>query len=121
MKKAILIIFTGIILGLFILIMNSGEYLKRPFGNNDDVDLMLQNLEKDIITDNWDKGINDIEELKGAWNKVLKRIQFSVERDNLMGIDLSIARLNGSIRGKNKVESLIGFEELKNYWDNLGK
>lgn len=121
MKKAILIIFTCMILGLFILIMNSGEYLKRPFGEEDDVESVLQSLEQAIVDDNWERSANNIDELKGAWNKVLKRIQFSVERDNLFGIELSIARLDGSIRGENKVEALIGYEELKNYWDNLGK
>lgn len=121
MKKVIVIICTCLILVVFILIMNSGEYLKESFGKDDDVESILQSLESDINSNNWNKSINDIKKLKEAWKKVLKRIQFSVERDKLTGIDLSIARLNGSIRGEDKVEALIGFEELKNYWSNLGK
>jgi uncharacterized protein YfkK (UPF0435 family) len=99
--------------------MNSGSFLKKSFTNRDDVETLLQNLNEDIVNGDWKKGQEDIEKLIDAWDMVSKRIQFSVERDDLMGIELSIARLKGSIRGENKDQSLIGFEELKSYWNNL--
>lgn len=119
MKKLIIITFTCILLGIFILIMNSGGLLKKPFGDQDDVETLLQNINEDIVNSDWEKGLEDIDKLKSAWDKVSKRVQFSVERDDLMGVELSIARLNGSIRGENKDQSLIGYEELKFYWNNL--
>ncbi|GMQ61903.1 DUF4363 family protein [Vallitalea maricola] len=121
MKKMIIITFTCIILGIFILIMNSGGFLKKPFGEDDDVETLLKNLNEDIVNSDWEKGLEDMEKLKDAWDMVDNRVQFSVERDDLMGIELSIARLMGSIRGENKDQSLIGFEELKLYWNNLEK
>ncbi|GMQ59759.1 hypothetical protein AN1V17_41590 [Vallitalea sediminicola] len=93
--------------------------MKKSFGNQDDVEVLMQNINDDIVNSDWIKGLEDIDKLKDAWDKVRKRVQFSVERDDLMGIELSIARLNGSIRGENKVQSLIGYEELKSYWNNL--
>ncbi|WP_273323639.1 DUF4363 family protein [Vallitalea guaymasensis] len=119
MKRVVIISFTCILLAIFILIMNSGGFLKKPFTDQDDVETLLQNLNEDIVNGDWEKGQDDIEKLKDAWNMVSKRVQFSVERDDIMGIELSIARLKGSIRGKNIEQCLIGFEELKLYWNNL--
>lgn len=121
MKKVMIITCTCILLGIFILIMNSGGLLKQSFMDGDDVETLLQNLNEDIVEGDWKKGQEDIEKLKDAWDMVSKRVQFSVERNNLMGIKLSIARLKGSIRGKNKEQCLIGYEELISYWNNLEK
>lgn len=121
MKKAITLVITGAILLLFIFIMNSGGIMKKSFSNSDDVIKILKELEKDIEESNWVKGLEDLEKLQSAWKIVERRVQFSVERNDLEGIGLSIARLKGSIRGKNQYESLIGWEELNAYWHHLEK
>lgn len=120
-KKALVLTLTCVILAVFIFIMTSGELFKQSFGDGDDVETLLQELDDDIVEGNWEKGLADIEKLKSAWSKIEKRVQFSVERIDIEGMGLSIARLKGSIRGENPDESLISLEELKAYWDHLEK
>ncbi|MCT4542877.1 MAG: DUF4363 family protein [Vallitalea sp.] len=119
MKKIFLMIITFTILSIFVIIMNSGRVMKKSFGNTDNVDYLLQEIDKDIIKENWDKGLEDIEKLEIAWKKVEKRVQFSVERDDLNEIILSMSRLKGSIRGMSQDECFISLEELKTYWNHL--
>lgn len=121
MKKALALTLTCAVLVIFIVIMNSGGMMKKSFSNLDDVEDLITELDDDIIKGNWAKGLEDIDKLKLAWNKVEKRVQFSVERVDLEGISLSIARLKGSIRSENQDESFIGLEELKSYWYHLEK
>lgn len=119
MKKTMTFIITSLILLVFIFIMNSGWLMKQSFSNSDNVPILLDKLEKDIIENNWKQALIDIDDLESAWKEVEKRVQFSIERDDIEGINLSIARLKGSIRGENRSECFIGWQELNSYWDNL--
>ncbi|MCT4597958.1 MAG: DUF4363 family protein [Vallitalea sp.] len=119
MKKIMTFIITSLVLIVFIFIMNSGGFMKQSFSDSDNVPALLAKLEKDIIQNNWKQALIDIDDVESAWKEVEKRVQFSIERNDIEGISLSIARLKGSIRGENKSECFIGWQELNGYWDNL--
>ena len=48
----------------------------------------------------------DIASIDFAWKKIIPRIQFSVERDEIYNISLNIARLRGSISAEDKTSTL---------------
>lgn len=120
-RKGIIITTVCIILALFIFIMNSGNFLKQSFSENDDVEKYLIQLDRVIVNEQWDKSELAYNSLYEAWCQVEKRIQFSVERDDIVGINHSFARLKGCIRIKSADDAVISIEEIKSYWHHLEK
>lgn len=110
-----------IVLIVFIIIMNTGGLLKKPFSKNDNVMECVQYLKEDIEKEDWEKSLNDLNKLEMAWEKVGKRVQFSVERNEMIEMDNNIARLEGAIWGKDKSASYIEISEFVEHWMNLEK
>ena len=108
-------------LALFICIMLSGGILKKPFGKKDDVPQAIANIIQDIDHDNWNEANKDIENLEKAWKKVIRRIQFSSERDEINYVSTSIARLRGAALAEDKANSIIELKEAYHHWKTIGK
>ncbi|NLB88018.1 MAG: DUF4363 family protein [Syntrophomonadaceae bacterium] len=112
-----LIAFT--ILLTFVAIMNSGDYLRKPTSNQDNVALHVNNIEKNILDENWEKVSHDYEQLKKSWEIVVKRIQFSVEKDEINYIKMNMARLGAYIKVEDQAGALAELYELEEHWNNL--
>jgi hypothetical protein len=104
---------------LFVCIMTTGSILKKPFSQKDDVQYYLKELKKVISSERWDQASYNLDKLKYAWEIVEKRIQFSVERGEMISIDRNIARISGAIDAKDKTSGLIEISEIKENWDKL--
>lgn len=107
-------------LGLFILIMNSGIFLKNPMGEEDDVIGYLEGVGKNVMAEQWGDAGRNAAKLTKAWDTVAKRIQFSVERNEMGAFSVSLARLQGLILARNQAGALAEIYEAREHWDNLG-
>jgi hypothetical protein len=121
MKKIIAYGIPVIMLTVFISIMISGQYLKRPITQEEDVEKYIDLVTKDVIDENWDKAKQNTVKLTNAWNKVIPRIQFSVERDEVYCLNLNLARLSGEITGEDKSGALAEIGDINENWKELGR
>ncbi|MBU3179658.1 DUF4363 family protein [Clostridium psychrophilum] len=121
MKKFLSYIIPIITLTAFILIMLGGNYFKKPHNSTEDVIAFINISMKDAKVENWDKLRKDVTNIDYAWKKIIPRIQFSVETDEILDINLNIARLKGSIDSNDKSSTLIELNEIIENWDGLTK
>lgn len=108
-------------LAVFIAIMLSGEYLKRPLNASEDVMNFVASAIEDTKVENWAKVKEDVHNIEDAWNKIIPRIQFSVERDEIYNIGINIARLKGAFMSEDKASALNELYELMENWNELTK
>ncbi|WP_315080453.1 DUF4363 family protein [uncultured Clostridium sp.] len=121
MRKFLVITIPIASLILFVVIMLSGNILKKPLGKNDNIPESIQLIIQDVESDNWEGASDKTENLSKTWKKIVKRIQFSSERDEINSFEASIARLDGAIMAKDKSASLMQLKEAYEHWDGLGK
>lgn len=62
-----------------------------------------------------------LKSLKTAWKIVKRRVQFSVERDEVNLIDTNIARIEGALMLHDKPFIIIELSEMKDHWNELEK
>lgn len=106
---------------LFVAVMTTGGLLKKPFGKNDDVMQAMETIKTDVTNEKWERTEGDLNNLKTAWKVVKKRIQFSVERDEMNLIDTNIARVEGALKVHDKSFIIIELSEMKDHWNELEK
>ena len=101
--------------------MNSGSLLKQAYGNEENNVLMhVQNVERYAKEDSWQEARKELRKAKSAWDTISKRVQFSVERDEMIDISLSLSKLEGAIITE---DSDLIFQELYTFyfsWESLG-
>ncbi|WP_071392636.1 DUF4363 family protein [Bacillus tuaregi] len=110
-----------LLLVLFGLIMISGDYLKQPLSREDDVMHYLDAAIKSVEAENWDDATHSLSHVNRSFQPVIKRIQFSVERNEINQFTLCIERTKGFIQGHEKSGALAELEEAHYLWDELGK
>ncbi|SHH95564.1 DUF4363 family protein [Clostridium grantii] len=120
MKKIKRFILPLLIMSLFVLLMNSGVLLKNSFNSEDNVSLSVEKLEKELSIENWTEANDALKVLDLAWKNVQKRVQFSVEKDQMKRIEVNLLRLEGCIKAKDKSSALIELNEMKGHWYELG-
>ena len=121
MRKFIVAAIPIAALALFICIMISGDFLKKPLGRNDDVAGTIEKIIEDVNNEAWDKVTEEVDELDHAWSKVMKRIQFSEERDEINYLTSNIARLRGAVLAKDKSDALVELHDAYSHWNELGR
>lgn len=121
MKKSIRIAIPIVLLALFIAIMTTGALLKKPMANDDDVMQLIEQTEDNILNQNWEKASIHLKEAKKAWSKVVRRIQFSAERDEINELHKALERTGGFIRAEDKGGAMAELSEARNIWTELGK
>ena len=121
MRKFLVVTIPIVALVSFILIMLSGGVLKKPLGKDDSIPESIQLIIQDVESDNWEGANNKTENLSNAWTKVVKRIQFSSERDEINSFHASLARLRGAIMAEDKSASYMELSEAYEHWEGLGK
>jgi hypothetical protein len=106
---------------IFIVIMTSGGLLKKSFNSKDNVLRSIEELKTDVLKENWLQAETDIKKLKTAWLTIEKRVQFSMELDELNTIDTNIARIEGALLVKDKSYAIIELSEMVKHWNKLEK
>lgn len=120
MRRFMVIAIPIVTLIVFILIMLSGSILKSPLGQNDDVPKVISEITKEIKNERWEEVSKKTEELDELWRKIVNRVQFSSERDEINYFSMNIARLRGAIMAKDKGNALVEINEAYEHWDELG-
>lgn len=121
MKKSVRIIIPIILLGLFILAMTTGGLLKKPMSDEDDLISFIEKTEKEVLNQDWEKASTHLDDAKKAWKKVVMRIQFSAERDEINELHKTLDRTKGFIEAKDKGGAMGELAEARNIWKELGK
>lgn len=121
MRKFIYYLVPILTIIVFVLFMHSNTYLKKPTGQGDDVAHFFQAVKKDIEQSDWTKAYKDSEHLETAWQKIITRIQFNVDRDDVQKLDSNLARLKGYIEAKDKAGAMAELSEAVRHWHDLDK
>ncbi len=106
---------------IFILIMLSGNSLKKPLGKNDNIPESINLIITDVESDKWEDANDKTVQLEKTWKKIVTRVQFSSERDEINAFSMNIARLRGIILARDKAGCLAELYEAYEHWDELGK
>lgn len=106
---------------LFVLVMISDNFFKKPLGKNDNLPKCIQLVMEDVKNDKWNDASNETDQLSKAWKKVVKRIQFSAEKDEIDSLTMNISRLRGAIATKDKSNAFMELNEAYEHWDNIGE
>lgn len=121
MRKFLVIAIPTLSLILFSLIMLSGGILKKTSVNGMNIPETIQLAVDDIKSENWNAANEKSENLSNTWDKVVKRIQYSSERDEINSFNTSIAHLKGAIAAQDKSASLMALNEAYEHWDGVGR
>lgn len=121
MRKFMVITIPIVALSFFILIMVSDSYLKGSLGKDDNIPQAIEGIIDDISNERWEEAKRNTEEIEGLWRKIVKRVQFSAERDEINAFSFNIARLHGAIMAKDKAGALVELREAYEHWEELGK
>ncbi|WP_406542420.1 DUF4363 family protein [Clostridium ljungdahlii] len=78
---------------LFVLVMISDNFLKKPLTKNDNVPKCIQLVMEDVKNNKWDDAYRKSDQLSNAWKKVVTRVQFSAEKDEIDSFTMNVARL----------------------------
>lgn len=120
MRKFLVITIPIVTLAFFILIMLSSSILKGPLGKDDNIPESIELIVQDIDSEDWEEANNKTENLSITWEKIVKRVQFSSERDEINSFSTNIARLRGAIMAKDKSSSFAELNEAYDHWKELG-
>lgn len=116
------VIFTPIaIVAITALIMLSGEFLKKPTGDMDNVPKYMDTITKAVQSEDWKSAEENASKLEDAWKIIVKRVQFSGERNEINDLNVSIARIKASINVQDKSAALMELSEAGQHWIGLGR
>ena len=121
MRKFMVAAIPIITLAIFVLIMLSGDFLKKPLGEDDDVPKTIDQLIESVEQGKWEQATNETEALVALWKRIVKRVQFSSERDEINFFSTNIARLRGAVLAKDKSGALMELKEAYDHWEELGQ
>lgn len=107
------------LLALFVIVMLSGKYLKQPRNSSDDMMSFVYSAIDNCKAENWDQVQYDTDNIKKAWEKIQRRIQFSVERGQLYDMEINIARIRGAAKARDKNNLMIELTEIIENWNEL--
>ncbi len=119
MKKFISYSIAIVTLTFFVILMLSGYYLKNPRNPSEDVIAYVETSINHAKAEKWDMLQQDMTNIDESWKKIIPRIQFSVQRDEIYNISLNIARLRGSISAQDKTNTLMELNSIIENWREL--
>jgi len=121
MRKFLVISIPIVTLVFFVIVMLSGDILKQSLGGDDNIPQSIETIIQNVNYENWDAANENTENLNRVWNKVVTRIQYSSERDEINAFSMNIARVKGAIQAKDKSIVLTELSEAYEHWRELGK
>lgn len=98
-----------------------GDILKQPIWGDDNIPQSIETIIQDVNHENWEAANQNTDNLQRVWDKVVNRVQFSSERDEINAFSMNIARLRGAIQAKDKSIGLTELSEAYEHWKELGK
>ncbi len=107
------------ILALSVAVMTSGGLLKKPLRADDDVFRLVEEVEQFVIQKDWATARVKSVAANQAWHHVVNRIQFSVEREMIMEISGTLARIRGAAEAEDEQSALTEVYYFYDLWDNL--
>lgn len=113
--------FVVLLFAVFIFIMNGGDLFKKPLGSEDNFMLYMNRLEDNISITEWQTASVNYEKLLRAWKKIIPRIQYSVEKDEINAIEVNLARLKSCITSQDKALALLELNEAREHWHDLNR
>lgn len=104
----------------------SCSYVKRklyekPRNQEENVDKFISSTIEYVKNEEWSNAEKEIEKLDLAWNKILKRVQFSSELDQINYLSESINKAKGGIIAEDKGISLSNLISFYEEWKIIGK
>ncbi|MGF9696357.1 MULTISPECIES: DUF4363 family protein [Paenibacillus] len=105
---------------LFVAIMVSGPFLKKPFGADDRLLESVQTLEKQVKGKQWTEAKSQIDYAMQAWDRIVNRIQFSVERETIYDILGTLSRIKGGVAAEDDKAIMEELHYFYVLWENLG-
>lgn len=119
MRKFLVIAIPVVTLVIFIAVMLSGNFLKLSLGQDDNIPQTIGIVIKDVNNEDWEAADKDTKKLDNAWKKIVRRVQFSSERDEINAFSASLARLRGAIEAKDKSNALSELYVEYEHWGEL--
>ncbi|SDI26175.1 DUF4363 family protein [Natribacillus halophilus] len=98
-------------------VITSGSWIKE---SDEDLLLYVQNIEAYAKEENWEEAEREQAHAKVVWDRIAKRVQFSVPRNDVLAISESLSRMKGGIEQEDAdsiVPEAYHFYEL---WETLG-
>ena len=120
MKKFLAVILTVGLLGIFVLVMQSGNFFKRANNPQEDLEGSLASLEELVDMGDWKSAYQKADELENVFRKLEKKMQFSEERDRIDDLTVSLARIKGYIKGEDKGGSVAEIKDALTNWEDIG-
>lgn len=120
MNKLLLYALPLLFICLAALLLTGGGWLKKPLGHNDDLLLHIEHVETYIDALEWDKAKKAHRKAANAWDIISKRVQFSVERDDMQAIQETIAKIEGGIQEENPSQVYPELYYFYDLWADLG-
>ena len=121
MKRLKYYIFVVMLFAIFIFVMNGGDLFKKPLGSGDNFMLYMNQLEENISANEWHTASINYENLHRAWKKIVPRIQYSVEKNEINAIDVNLARLKICVSNQDKTLALLELNEAREHWHDLNR
>lgn len=121
MRRFLIIAIPIVTLVFFVLVMLSGNVLKHSLGSDDNIPQSIEIIIQDVNQGNWAAANQNTDKLDRVWDKVVRRVQFSSERNEINAFTVNIARLRGAIQAKDRSIVLTELSEAYEHWKGLGK
>jgi hypothetical protein len=80
---------------------------------------LLEDIKESVNDENYELALEKTKAAQEGFKKIAKRIQFSVEFNELNAFSHSLSKLEGALLAANKDLSLVEIYLLENYWDSL--
>lgn len=109
-----------LVLALSVLSMNSGTILKRPMGDDDQVEARIQSVMDLAAAGRWQEANSAIDQALRSWQKVKGRIHFTSATDEIELFDLELAGLRGAVEGSDANQVRMAVRRLMALWEDLG-
>jgi hypothetical protein len=117
--------FFTFILPLFLLlvsitVMTSGYWWKNTMDESKYIILGMEHIEKMVHEGEWEGAQTKTLEMIHEWDKAVNFIQFGVERDRVLEINETLARLKAAVMMKNDYEAYKELQVFYFLWSELG-
>ena len=105
----------------FVYVMTTGELKKEPRSDADNISTLIQQLQQELMQEDWLIADQTLNRLEIAFGKVVPRVQYSAGRDDIINLERNLARVRGYVMAQEKAGALSELAEAEYYWHILGK
>lgn len=115
-------------LALFVAILAGGVWLKKPFGDNDDITAILNDFDMVRAAEaaevtwertDWQRVEILVERLDSAWQRVQRRIQFSVQMDDALLFSDELSRLRAAVEVRSRPRAWESVRLMQSIWQRM--